>query len=89
MSRIPDRLQKRPKPIGNQSWEVALRLGTAGKTSNPVAGKTSNPASRVSFRFPDSWGAAAPLQSEIQYECPRVGVGRGVVKKVLTAFNTV
>ncbi len=30
-----------PKPIGNQSWEVALRPETAGKTSNPVSGKYS------------------------------------------------
>ena len=32
---IPDRRTNRPKPIGNQSREVALRPGTAVKTSNP------------------------------------------------------
>jgi hypothetical protein len=33
--------QKRPKPIGNQSWKVALRPVTAGKSSNPASGKYS------------------------------------------------
>ena len=31
--------QKRSKPIRNQSWKVAPRPGTAGKTSNPVSEK--------------------------------------------------
>ncbi len=29
-------------PIGNQSWKVALRPETAGKTQNPVSGKYSS-----------------------------------------------
>ncbi len=37
----PDRRNNRPKSIGSQSWEVALRPGAAGNTSNPVSGKYS------------------------------------------------
>ncbi len=40
-TRIPDRRTKRPEAIGNLSWAVALRPGTAGKTSNPASGKDS------------------------------------------------
>ncbi len=38
---MSDRRKNLPKPIGKQRWEVALGLGTAGKTSNPVSGKYS------------------------------------------------
>ncbi len=41
ISRIPDRRENRPKPVANQSWEVALRPGAAGKTSKPASGKCS------------------------------------------------
>ncbi len=37
----PGSSKNKPKPIGNQSWKVALRPGTAGKTSNPVPRKYS------------------------------------------------
>ncbi len=33
--------KKRPTHIGSQSWEVALRPGTTGKTSNSVSAKKS------------------------------------------------
>ncbi len=32
----PDK--NKPKPIGTQSWKVALQPGTAGKTSIPAFG---------------------------------------------------
>ncbi len=39
--RIPHPRQERPELIGNQSWKMTLRPGTAGKRSNPVSGKYS------------------------------------------------
>ncbi len=37
----PGSSKNRSKPVGNHAWEVALRPGTAGKTSNPIFGKYS------------------------------------------------
>ncbi len=35
----PGSSENRPKPFGNQLWEVALRRGSGAKASNPVSGK--------------------------------------------------